>query len=317
MPLTDIDSYVTTASDFITHWSDVNADRVANALPELTVPGGYDLAGLTADRDTLQTAIAGIDGHDNAVPIAAANRDTAKEAIADRLRQFRAASDLYLKGTSYAGVVPTMPSLSISESKFLRPFDDVADVWARVNADATIPNFTAPLLLRSGYDLAAFVAELAALRGTYKVVRDVDTDRDIARRERDALLDPLKERMVQYRLALELEYEAGHPFRDTVPELTPSPGSTPDAVTAQGVWDEGTQEAVITWTPSTNPNLASYLIRFTLGGTYDSSSARARRGSLTPSLDRPRSGLHRFHPSASIPTRRVRVLDRVLLSERP
>jgi hypothetical protein len=112
------------------------------------------------------------------------------------------------------------------------------------------------------------------VRATYKVVRDVDNDRDIARRERDALLDPLKERMVQYRLALELEYETGHPFRDTVPELTPTAGSTPDAVTAQGEWDETTQEAVITWTPSTNPNLASYLIRFSAGGTYDSGDAK-------------------------------------------
>ena len=182
MPLTDIDSYVTTASDFMAHWSDVNADRVANTLPELTAQGGYDLATFTIDRDVLQAAITGIDGHDNAVPIAAANRDAAKDAIVDRLRQFRSASDLYLKATSYAGVVPTLPALTNSESKFLRAFDDTADVWGRVNADTGIAGFTPPLLLRAGYDLVAFTAELAAVRDTYKAIRDVDNDRDIARR---------------------------------------------------------------------------------------------------------------------------------------
>jgi hypothetical protein len=79
--------------------------------------------------------------------------------------------------------------------------------------------------------------------------------------------------MTQYRLAIDLEYGAGHPFHDTLPEVTPNPGSTPDPVTAQGAWDETTQEAVITWTPSTNTNLASYTIRWSTGATYDSSTA--------------------------------------------
>ena len=79
--------------------------------------------------------------------------------------------------------------------------------------------------------------------------------------------------MLEYRTAIDLEYGAGHPFHDTMPSLTPSPGSTPDPVTAQGVWDEATGEAILTWDASTNPNLSSYSIRVTPGSTYDSASA--------------------------------------------
>lgn len=235
MPITDIDSYVTTADDFITHWNDVNTDRVANSLTELQLPGAYSLASFTTDRDALQTAISSLEGHDNSVSIAASNRDTAKELLLERLRQFRSASDLYLKNTSYAGAVPTVPSISVAESKFLHPFDDVADLWARVDADSGIDGFTPPLQLRGSYTLAGFNADIQTVRDLYRAVRDAENDRDIARRQRDALLGPLKDRMLEYRTAIDLEYGEGHPFHDTVPSATPSPGSTPDAVTLQGV----------------------------------------------------------------------------------
>jgi hypothetical protein len=48
MPITDLGSYVTTGNGVDAHWSDVNTDRSANALPDLTLPDGYTLSDLTS-----------------------------------------------------------------------------------------------------------------------------------------------------------------------------------------------------------------------------------------------------------------------------
>ena len=65
MPITDISSYVTTADEFIAHWTDVDADRVANSLPVLVVQGGFGRTVFSANRDTLQAAIVGLEGLGN------------------------------------------------------------------------------------------------------------------------------------------------------------------------------------------------------------------------------------------------------------
>jgi hypothetical protein len=262
MPITDIDSYVSTADAFIEHWTDVDADRVANTLPPITLQGTFDLAGFQADRDALQAAITGLAGFENALTVAASNRDSTKDSLLERLRQFRSAGDLHLKGSSYYGSIPTLPNSGASESKFLRPFDDVANLWATINADMNIPGLTPPLLLRAGYAVATFNTDLAGVRTVYRTVRDAENNHDVARRKRDVMLEPLKERMLQYRSAIELEYAEGHPFRDTLPDLWPSPGSTPDAVTLSGQWNSSPGSGLLTWNESTNPNLDHYLVRF-------------------------------------------------------
>jgi hypothetical protein len=92
--------------------------------------------------------------------------------------------------------------------------------------------------------------------------------------QRDVLLDPLRGRMVEYRQAVQVEYGDGHPFVTSLPDVSSSStGSTPDAVTASGTWDEETLEAVLTWSASSNSNLSHYEIRVSPEASYDSASA--------------------------------------------
>ena len=58
MPITNIGSHISTAGDFVAHWTDVNTDRLAAALTELSLTGGYSLTDLLSDRDGLQTQAA-------------------------------------------------------------------------------------------------------------------------------------------------------------------------------------------------------------------------------------------------------------------
>jgi len=54
MPITNTGSYLTTAQQFITHWTAVNATLGANPL---LLRGTYSLANFTTDRAALQTAV--------------------------------------------------------------------------------------------------------------------------------------------------------------------------------------------------------------------------------------------------------------------
>lgn len=272
MPITSIGTHLTTAQQIHAHWTDVNADRLALTLPELKLQGGYLLALFTTDYNMLQSAVSGMEGFENARVLAAGDRDAQKENLRERVLQFRAAGRLHFKLTPYFAAIPTVPRFGSSESKFLRPLDNMADLWTRINADTGIIGFTGPLRLKGGYTLAGFTSELDLLRTTFREVTDAENDLDMARRQRDKLLDPLRERMLQYCLAIELEYGKGHPFFESLPDLYPAAGSTPNPVTASGHWDVMTFEAVIQWTASADSHLDHYSIRMCPEGSYDTDS---------------------------------------------
>ena len=273
MPLNGFGSYVPTLDEFIAHWTDVNAARAALSLPPLTLKGGYTLEDLIADRNALQAAIIATESLDNARELAIDRRDSQKELLRDRLSQFRSALELHLKQTEFLAAAPTIPQQTLSESKFLRPFDDMADLWARINDDNTIPDFTPPLLLRAGLAITAFTAELAEMRARFVALTVAENDQRIGRRGRDALLPPVRERLNQYRSAIALEYPAGHPLSESQPDLSPAPGSTPDPVVLSGYWDEEMSQAVLSWTASTNPNLQVYELRGCIGATYNEAAS--------------------------------------------
>jgi hypothetical protein len=75
--------------------------------------------------------------------------------------------------------------------------------------------------------------------------------------------------MQKYRTAIEFEYGPGHPFTESLPDLSPAPGSTPDAVVLSGQWGTlPTLAAQLTWTASANPNLQVYQLRGCNGPNY-------------------------------------------------
>lgn len=226
MVVTSIGSYVMTADQIIAHGTDVNADRLANALPEWKLPGNYDLADLIADRNELEAKVTALVGLENLLEAAIDNRDAHRINIRDRLKQFRLALRLSLRDTTYYKRVPILPPLGAIETKFLREFDDMAEQWARIDADTSVAGFTPPLKLTGNYTRAGFVADLATMRAYFTAVTNAENDEDIARKDRDKMLGPLKERMLQYRAFIELEYGPGHPFTQSLPDVSPSNGGS-------------------------------------------------------------------------------------------
>jgi hypothetical protein len=199
---------------------DVNSDLVASGNAELLLMGGFSLASFTADRDALQQAIDAIGGLENARVLMAGDRDANKRNMVERMRQFRAAVRIHMEGSRYERTTPPLPHRTMAESKFLRPLGDMQDVWGRINAATDIPEFTPPLTLRGGYTLDGFSADLQALRDAFAAVAEAENEQSMARRQRDEMLGPLRERMVQYRAAVELEFGAEHPFTESLPAIT-------------------------------------------------------------------------------------------------
>lgn len=274
MAITTIGSYLTTLDEFIAHWEDANTELGGAPATDLTLQGGYARADMIADRATLQAAITGLEDKENDRQIAASTRDIAKDELRDRLASFRGMLQGKLPRTPYLAAAPKTPRPDAAEAKFLAPLDDMASLWAKVNADTTTAGFTPPLLLAGGYALAAFVTELADLRATFATLTLAENDQRLARKERDALLTPARARMVQYRTLVEATFGDTHPLTLSLPSLTPQPGSTPDAVILSGVWDSALQLAVLSWTPSDDPALQVYQVRGTIGPVYDEATSQ-------------------------------------------
>ncbi len=284
MPITDIGSYPPTMDEFSAHWDDVNIFLGGTPATDLKLKGAYTRAMFIADRNAIDLAITALVGLENVREIAATNRDTLKQALLVRINSFRGILRALFPNSSYAGAAPLVPVISSAESKFLTPFDDMSNLWGKLNADTTIPGFTPPLVI-AGVTLAQFQTELAAMRAAFGAVTVAENDEAIGRQNRDALLDPARERMVQYRVLVEAVLGPTHPLTLSLPDLSPQPGSTPAAVVLSGSWNAGLSAAVFNFTASTAANLAEYELRRSLGSTYNPATAvvvgNAPPGTLT------------------------------------
>jgi hypothetical protein len=285
MAISSIASYLATMDQFVDHWTAVNAS-VSPAV--LTLQGGYLLADFAADRAAIDTAITNVETADNGRQLASADRDLKKGSARSRLGQYRATVTGVLAGTPYVNTLPLLPPFKNPAGPQLKALDDMANGWDRINTD-TIAGFTPPLLLAGAYALAGFTTELAALRAAFIAATNGEDDSRQARALRNALLAPAKARMVQYRSAVKGILPAGDPLLNTIPAVTPPPGSTPAAVNASGVWNAGTSMADLSWTASANTNLDHYSVRTAPGPTYkaadESVVAEVPAGTLTYSTN--------------------------------
>lgn len=258
MPISTLGSYLPTLQEFITHWTQTN---LSTSDSEITLRGGYDLAQFTADKNELADAFQTASTAAVEVGLMASDRDRKKATLRPRLTQFRAVVLGQYGDKLEARELPTVPAFTLAESKFLLPFDQMAVLWQRLNAQDVIT-------LVGGYTLAQFQTELGALRAAYSAVTNGVTEARIAREQRDALLAPIKQRLKQYRQLLPGIFAAEHPLLVTLPALTPPSGATPDAVVLAGVWDSEPGAAVFTWGASNSSRLEHYSVRACFGATY-------------------------------------------------
>lgn len=275
MPITGPGSYVATINLFLPHWEQCNLSLGADGPlllrnPNGPVPPKLNRADLVAWRDALQLQHTAIEGQINDWEIASADLLSGKLTLHLRAGQFNEKVRSQLAGTHFERALPILPQPQDGQPNFMKPMDDISTLWAKVNAAAGIPGFTAPLLVLGGYALADFDAALAALRLAYQADSKADYLVGFKIEERNSLQKLVYPTLKAYRLAVPTFFAADSPQVLTLPKLTPDPGSTPDPVHGTGVWNAPTTQGKVTWTASTDASLEKYEVRWAPGGTYNS-----------------------------------------------
>ena len=240
--------------------------------PNGPVPPTLAVADLITMRTNLNALHADIQGQINTVELAFADLMAQKVAIHLRAGQFNEKVRGPLGNTSYAQALPELPTPTDGRGVFVEPLDDIPTLWAKLNAAVGIPGFTGPLLLLGGYPLADFTAALAALKTQFETVAKESLGVTLKIGDRNALQDLIYPVLKVYRVTVPTFFPAGSPLITSLPKLTPEPGSTPDAVLANGLWNAPTSQAKLTWDASTAPDLVEYEVRWSPGLTYDAAN---------------------------------------------
>ena len=268
MPIEEIDDYPEKMTEFELHWGSVNAALGGAPASDFELLGNYTLAQFSADKALVVTALSNQEGLENNLDFARSDRDQTRAELRQRLILFRETCKALLPASRYLRALPDTPTERAEAQKLLDAWDDMAHIWTQINTDQ--PAEIAPAMtLRGNYTLANFQTDVVTMRTRYDAVKAAQRMVADGRGTRDELLDAAYQRMVQYRERLPLVLEPDDPLLASLPQLTPSPGSTPDAVTLSGAWDETLQQAQLSWTESTNGSLQNYSLRMTPGPTYD------------------------------------------------
>jgi len=251
--------------EFINHWTQVNASLGATPL---LLRGAYALANFSTDRTNIVNAINAVIAIDNIKQTASGNLDWLKFSIRQRPIQFRKVVEAMLQGTGYINALPVAPSFSAVESRFVDPLEEMRQLWVTINADTTVPGFTPPITLAGSYAVATFTTDLTALRITFVTAKNANEQSTLARKQRDVLLKPAEQRMKQYRELIQGRFDPTSPFVQSLPSITPLPGSTPEPVEFLGHWNKPEGLAKFTWEVSNNSKLDYYEVRACVGSTY-------------------------------------------------
>ena len=274
MPIEEIGDYPEKMTEFELHWGSVNVSLGGTPATDFELLGDYTLADFSAHKALVVTSLSDQEGLENNLDFARSDRDVLRAELRQVLILFRDSCKALLPGSRYLRALPNTPTERAEAQKMLDAFDDMIHIWTQINTDQ--PAEIAPAMtLRGNYTLANFQAQVATMRTRYDAVKAAERASTDGRGTRDELLDEAYLRMVQYRERLPLVLEPDDPLVASLPQITPSPGSTPDGTTASGDWDAASGDALITWDETANANLDHYEIRMTPGPTYNSSSATA------------------------------------------
>lgn len=277
MPISGPSSYSPTLNQFVPHWEAVNTALSVGGPLVLRNPSGTSPATLNrANLVTMRTDLTGlhteIQGQINTVELAAAELRTMKDDLHLRAGQFNDKVRGPLGNTPFAAALPPLPTPTDGMGVFIPPLDDIATLWTKLNAAAGISGFTPPLLLLGAYPLADFGTALASLKVQFEVVAKEELGVTLKIGERNALQDLIYPVLKAYRQTVPTYFAANSSLISSLPRLTPEPGSTPDAVLANGVWNAPTSQGKLTFDASTAPDVEEYEVRWCPGPTYNSAN---------------------------------------------
>jgi hypothetical protein len=272
MPITGPTSYPPTVAAFINHWLDANAllgssplvlnkDAMGTAN-DVDVTVLQDLfTQLEAVRDVVATI--GLD-----LSIYRAEAEALKAELHERLNDFNSAVRADHPNSAYARVLPAVPSINEGRGRFLRPLRDAAKLWVKVNVyRAGSP--AGALVLKGAYTVDTFAIRVNSLAGKYDTMEEAEQQFSLEIQNRNDVQDLIYPILRAYRAKLPTIFAAGSAIVNTLPALSPSPGSTPAAPGLSGGYNASMQRADFTGVPSTSPSVVKHQLRICLSADYD------------------------------------------------
>lgn len=255
MPINGPSSYPATIDDFLAHWEEANA---ANGGEIAVPPLGDEREDLVDYRDELLAARAKVQAALNDVEMGNATLLQQKEAMLEHLNDFNRRVRGLMPDTAFVNALPEAPQLTRSRGPFVDAMDDVFALWEDINASL---DPASPFTLSDGYAVATFQTDLGNLNSTYETDNANERALKLAREERNKIQQKIVPLLVGYRKVIEALFAPDSAIVASLPALYPAPGHTPDAVNAQGIWDEGAQAALITYSESSDSDLLEYQLR--------------------------------------------------------
>ena len=263
MPITSTIDYIPVMDQFIAHWQ--ATDNTILIAEDGTAVTFADFGAL---RTTLDEAKSELQGVLNNLENSRVTLEQKRLAAGDRIAEFNRRVRADFTGNTTFNSLPVVPNRSAGRDAFLNALDDMLDLWARVNLLPPSDLFTAPMQLMGGFSRADLTALRAGLDAAFTTRGSCERAAENQRLLRNNLQVRAKALMITYRMKIEALYAPGSMPVTTLPRVTPLPGSTPDPVTMAAAWSEPNLRAELTWTESTDPELASYQVRATPGPEY-------------------------------------------------
>lgn len=280
MAITTNASYVPTMTEFIGHWTDVNAARAPGA--PLILASGLTLLAFTALKTDLIAVEATLQQRLNDQQIARGGIDERKRALLYWYGRFMEVFDGYFGASPWQNARPVAGQFSARTEEFVRPMLDVADLWLRINAlDGTgdePPGLALPLVLTGEtaavtLTQAEFVNQIANLRTDADGETLAKGRAKLARSRRDFLQKQAYEAMKTYRVAMPAALPSTDDLQATLPRLTPEDtGTTPEPVAASAVYVSGATSKTV-YEASPAADLREYQLRGVIGDDWDEDDA--------------------------------------------
>ena len=147
-------------------------------------------------------------------------------------------------------------------------------VWTQINAAPPV-GYTGPLKLEGGYLAATFTTDLALLRTAFAALNNSRITTRSLLKSRNALFPPDRQRMKQYRAAIQGRFKKTDAIYMSLPRYSPVSGSTPKTVTNLLFTYDSVENFVrLTFAPSPSANLMQYLLQYSPGPKWNATNVQ-------------------------------------------
>lgn len=272
MPISGPTSYVVTTEQFLNHWADANGLLGASPLvlgkEAVRAEADVPLAGLITLKSALDDARDAVEEAVLSLGLLRGEAFILKELLHGQLNDFNDAVRADLPSSAFAKVLPAVPSMNEGRERFVKPMRDAAKLWVKVS-NYKVSQGDAVLVLRGAVDLAAFVANLTDLRGKYEEVEEMEQQWTLELAMRNGVQDRIYAVLKAYRAKLPTAFAEGAAIVETLPLLTPLPGSTPQSPGLVGSYSTANSRAEFAGVASTSASVVRHQLRICLGAEFD------------------------------------------------